>query len=77
MITDQCYGLFRPYHVVWAKSAFLRSRLFPLIDTACIVCGAGSMKRSGVRPSVCPIDQQQQRRVAGLLLSAQRPTDWR
>ena len=36
----------------------------------CTVCGAGSMQRSGVRPSVCPVDRQQQRCAAGLLLSA-------
>jgi len=28
------------------------------------------MQRSSVRPSVCPIDRQQQRSAAGLLLSA-------
>jgi len=39
-----------------------------IIDTARIVCGAGSVKRSSVRPSVCPIDRQQQRRAAGLLV---------
>jgi len=33
------------------------------------------MKRSSVRPSVCPIDRQQQRRAAGLLLSAVRRGD--
>ena len=38
-------------------------------DTACIVCGAWSVKRSDVRPSVCHIDRQQQRRAAGLLRS--------
>jgi len=27
----------------------------PFIGTAHIVCGAGCMKRYGVRPSVCPI----------------------
>ena len=31
--------------------------------------------RESVRPSVCPIDQQQQRRSAGLLLSALRVGD--
>jgi len=44
------------------------------------------MKRSSVRPSVrlfvrssvCPIDRQQQRHAAGLLLNAQWPgVDWR
>jgi len=48
-----------------------------------IVCGAGSMKRWSVRPSVCPsvyladcpTDQQQQQWPAGLLLSAPRAGD--
>jgi len=31
--------------------------------------------RASVRPSVCPIDRQQQRRPAGLLLSALRARD--
>ena len=31
--------------------------------------------RPSVRPSVCPVDQQQQRRSAGLLLSALRVGD--
>jgi len=48
-----------------------------IIDTARTVCERGSMKRLNVRlsirPSVCPIDRQQQRRAAGLLLSALRP----
>ena len=39
-----------------------------IIDVACLG-EAGSMQRSGVRPSVCPVDRQQPRRVAGLLLS--------
>ena len=34
------------------------------------------MKRSSVRPSVCPIDRQQQRRAAGLLLSAVWSINW-
>ena len=38
-----------------------------LIDTARFVCEVGSMKRYGVRPSVCPIRPLQQR-AAGLLL---------
>ena len=46
-------------------------------DTACIVCGAWSVKRSDVRPSVCHIDRQQQRRAAGLLLSAPQAIDSR
>jgi len=46
-----------------------------LTDTARRVCRAGSMKRSSVRPSVCPIDRQQQRHAAGLLLSAVRAGD--
>ena len=49
-----------------------------LFDTARIVCLAGSMKWSSirlVRPSVCPIDPQQQWRVAGLLLSTPRSGD--
>jgi len=58
-----------------------------VIDTLSILCGAGSMKRSSVRPSVrpsvcpsvrpavCPIDRQQQWRVAGLLLNAPRAGD--
>jgi len=33
------------------------------------------MKRSSVRPFVCPIDRQQQRHAAGLLLSAVRAGD--
>jgi len=53
------------------------------IDATRIVCGAGSMKRSSVCPSVrlsvcpsvCPIDRQQHRRAAGLLLSAVRAGD--
>ena len=37
-----------------AVTAFVRRCNSALvIDTACIVCGAGSMKLSGVRPSVC------------------------
>jgi len=43
-------------------------------DAVRIVCGAESMWRSGVRPSfcpsVCPVNQQQQPRAVGLLLSA-------
>jgi len=31
-----------------------------------------TVERLSVRPSVCPVDQQQQRRAAGLLLSAPR-----
>ena len=46
-----------------------------IIDAARIVCGAESMKRYGVRPSLCPIDRQQQRRPAGLLLSAVQAGD--
>jgi len=38
-------------------------------DTVDIVCDPGFMKRSSVHPSVCPIDPQQQRQPAGLLLS--------
>ena len=38
-------------------------------DTVGIVCDPGFMKRSSVHPSVCPIDPQQQRQPAGLLLS--------
>jgi len=33
------------------------------------------MKRSGVRPSVCPVIRPQQRREAGLLLSAVQAGD--
>ena len=33
------------------------------------------VEQLGVYPSVCPVDRQQQRRVAGLLLSAPRPAD--
>ena len=43
-------------------------------DADRIVCEAGSMKRF-VRPSVCPVDRQQQRGAAGLLLSAVRAGD--
>ena len=50
-----------------------------LFDTVRIVCGTGSIKRSGVRlsvrQSVCPISRTQQRRAAGLLLSAVRAKD--
>jgi len=49
------------------------------IIIACIECGAGSISRSGVRPSVrlcvCPVIRPQQRRAAGLLLSAVRVGD--
>jgi len=38
------------------------------------VCGAGSMKRYGGRPSVCPIRLLQERAV-GLLLWARRVGD--
>ena len=31
-----------------------------LVDTARLICRAGSVQRSGVRPSVCPIDRQLQ-----------------
>ena len=48
-------------------NAFEQTSIFDAVST---VCGAGSMKRSRVRLSVCPIDRQQQRRAAGLLLSA-------
>ena len=48
----------------------LRALVLFIFDTDRIVCGAGSMKRSSVRPSVCPIDRQQHRLLAGLLLSA-------
>ena len=40
-----------------------------IIGTACIVRGAGSMKRYGVSLSVCPVRPPQQR-AAGLLLWA-------
>jgi len=50
-----------------AATAFEQTSIFDAVST---VCGAGSMKRSRVRLSVCPIDRQQQRRAAGLLLSA-------
>jgi len=46
-----------------------------LFDTVRIVCGAGSIKRSGVRLSVCPISRAQQRQAAGLLLSVVRAKD--
>ena len=52
-----------------AANAFEQTSIFDAVST---VCGAGSMKRSRVRLSVCPIDRQQQRRAAGLLLSAPR-----
>ena len=42
---------------------------YSLIGNAGVVCGAGSMNRYGVRPSVCPIFPLQQR-AAGLLLWA-------
>ena len=55
------------------------SRYGPVIDTARLVCGAGSMKRSSVRPSVrlpiCPIIRPQPQRAAGLLLSTVREED--
>ena len=38
-------------HVAVTQSAAV-AHLF-VIDTACVVCGARSMKQSGVRPSVC------------------------
>ena len=48
--------------------------IYPDISAARIVHVAGFMQRSGVRSSVClsvcPVDRQQQRRAAGLLLSA-------
>jgi len=44
------------------------------IGTACIMCGAGSIQRYGVRLSVCPIRPLQQR-AAGLLLWARRVGD--
>jgi len=53
----------------WVSATWQFDSLF---DTARIVCGAGSIKRSGVRPSVCPISRTLQRRAAGLLLSAVR-----
>jgi len=46
-----------------------------IIDVASVACGAGSMKGLSVSPSVCPIDQQQQWCVAGLLLIAPRAGD--
>ena len=51
----------------WASAIWQLDSLF---DTVRIVCRAGSIKQSGVRPSVsqsvCPISQTKQRRVAGL-----------
>jgi len=53
--------------------AYNSVKLRGLHDAARIGCGAGSLQRSGIRPSVClsvcPVDRQQQRRTAGLLLS--------
>jgi len=46
-----------------------------IIEVASVACGAGSMKGLSVSPSVCPIDQQQQWCVAGLLLIAPRAGD--
>ena len=43
-----------------------------IIDTARMICGAGSMQRLSVRPSVSPIVQQQQQCVAGGF-AAERP----
>ena len=40
------------------------------VDTAHIVCRAGSVKWLSIRPSVCPIIRQQQHCVVDLLLSA-------
>jgi len=34
-----------------------------------------TVERQSVRPSVCPVDRQQQRRAVGLLLSAMRTGD--
>ena len=48
------------------------------VNTARIVRGAWvyeTVERPSVRPSVCPIDRQQQRWLAGLLLSALRAGD--
>jgi len=53
----------------------ITNSIFINLSTLPAVCGARSMQRSGVRlsvSSVCPIDRQQQRRPAGLLLSACR-----
>jgi len=53
----------------------ITNSIFINLSTLPTVCGARSMQRSGVRlsvSSVCPIDRQQQRRPAGLLLSACR-----
>ena len=52
---------------------------YSVIDAGRIVWRAESMERSGVRPSVrpsvCPIDRQQQRRPASLLLGTLRTGD--
>jgi len=47
--------------------------VYLFVDSARIACGAGSMKRSNVRPSVCP--SLSHRWPAGLLLSAPRAED--
>ena len=56
----------------WASAIWQLDSLFDIVH---IVCGAGSIKRSGVRQSVCRISPTQQRRAAGLLLSAVRAKD--
>ena len=66
------YGI--PSHTVPLRALVLF--IFDTDRIVSLVCGAGSMKRSSlhlsVRPSVCPVDRQQHRLLAGLLLSAVR-----
>ena len=59
----------------WASAIWQLDSLF---DTVHIVCGAGSIKRSGVRTSICPsvsLSHQSNAVAAGLLLSAVRAKD--
>ena len=69
--------------VVFGYQSSIESRkplsTYSVIDAGRIVWTAESMERSGVRPSVrpsvCPIDRQQQRRPASLLLGTLRTGD--
>jgi len=57
------------------QSIFKPAVLVIIVDTASIVCGAGSMKLSSVRLSVCPIIWPPHAAAAGLLHWARRPGD--
>ena len=69
--TDKYYGFCLAYFN-YTRTVFSTVHCFACVAfTARVICGAGSMKRYGVRPSVCPVRPVQER----LLLGARRVGD--